>query len=96
MSESREHTPLPNKRRNVIAEFYRNHPVIVGGALGSVGTLAINAFKKPLGKFLHQVADYSKRAGTNAFNAIVNTPFHSNDAENYYKDHKNTMNDKNY
>ena len=52
-------------------------------------------YKKPIGKFLENFGDYMKRAGTNAYRAIVNTPYRNPNSTNYDKEHKNTVNNKN-
>ena len=96
--ESRAQSPKPQPQPsgiNRVGAFYRRHPTLIGTALGSAGTLGFMKYKKPIGKFLENFGDYMKRAGTNAYRAIVNTPYRNPNSTNYDKEHKNTVNNKN-
>ena len=94
--ESRAQSPKPQPSIiNQAGSFYRRHPTLIGTALGSAGTLGYMKYKKPIGKFLENFGDYMKRAGTNAYRAIVNTPYRNPNSTNYDKEHKNTVNNKN-
>ena len=98
MKASREQSPISQPQPstlNRVGAFYRRHPTLIGTALGSAGTLGYMKYKKPIGKFLENFGDYMKRAGTNAYRAIVNTPYRNPNSTNYDKEHKNTVNNKN-
>ena len=98
--QSRAMSPLPQQPQpkpstmNRIANFYRRHPTLIGGVLGSIGTYGITKFQKPLGKFMAHTGDYMKRVGTNVIKAIATTPYRNPKYDDYDKEHKNTVNDK--
>ena len=93
--ESRAQSPKPQPSLiNQAGAFYKRHPTLIGTALGSAGTFGLMKYQKPIGKFLEHFGDYMKRAGTNAYKAIVNTPYRNPNSTNYDKEHKNTVNDK--
>ena len=85
----------PNTFKNRVGNFYRKHPMLIGGGLGSLGTLGFMKFRKPIGKFMYHLGDYLGRVGSNAFKAIISTPYRNPNNNNYDTEHKNTVNDKN-